>query len=277
MILAEKIIKLRKQKGWSQEDLALQMGVSRQSVSKWESMSSLPDLDKIIKLSNLFGVSTDYLLKDDMEEDPGYEPDVLASTNSPNNDTSNTNTTTTPTKTSVTIKLNPTTIYTGSKTKITATLKDANGKAVASQKITLKVGSKTYTVKTNKKGVATKTVKVTKTGKNKVTATFKATKTSTLTVKAKEKTKITVTKLSYKNKKITIKATIKAGKKALTQNTKLTIKVDGKTLTAKKTSKKGKISLTLKKALKKGSHKVQIISKTTSIYKEAKITKTLKA
>ena len=89
MILAEKIIKLRKQKGWSQEDLALQMGVSRQSVSKWESMSSLPDLDKIIKLSNLFGVSTDYLLKDDMEEDPGYEPDVLASTNSPNNDTSN--------------------------------------------------------------------------------------------------------------------------------------------------------------------------------------------
>ena len=81
MILAEKIIKLRKQKGWSQEDLALQMGVSRQSVSKWESMSSLPDLDKIIKLSNLFGVSTDYLLKDDMEEEPGYEPDVVASNN----------------------------------------------------------------------------------------------------------------------------------------------------------------------------------------------------
>lgn len=81
MILAEKIIKLRKQKGWSQEDLALQMGVSRQSVSKWESMSSLPDLDKIIKLSNLFGVSTDYLLKDDMEEDPGYEPDAPTSSN----------------------------------------------------------------------------------------------------------------------------------------------------------------------------------------------------
>ena len=73
MILAEKIIKLRKQKGWSQEELALQMNVSRQSVSKWESMSSLPDLDKIIKLSDLFGVSTDYLLKDDMEEEPGYE------------------------------------------------------------------------------------------------------------------------------------------------------------------------------------------------------------
>lgn len=77
MILAEKIIKLRKQKGWSQEDLALHMGVSRQSVSKWESMSSLPDLDKIIKLSNLFGVSTDYLLKDDIEEEPGYEAEAL--------------------------------------------------------------------------------------------------------------------------------------------------------------------------------------------------------
>jgi len=78
MILAEKIIKLRKQKGWSQEDLALHMGVSRQSVSKWESMSSLPDLDKIIKLSNLFGVSTDYLLKDDVEEEPGYDATLSA-------------------------------------------------------------------------------------------------------------------------------------------------------------------------------------------------------
>lgn len=89
MILAEKIIKLRKQKGWSQEDLAIHMGVSRQSVSKWESMSSLPDLDKIIKLSNLFGVSTDYLLKDDMEEEPGYEPDVITSTESTNNCSAN--------------------------------------------------------------------------------------------------------------------------------------------------------------------------------------------
>jgi len=84
MILAEKIIRLRKQKGWSQEDLALQMGVSRQSVSKWESMSSLPDLDKIIKLSNLFGVSTDYLLKDDIEEDPGYEAETINNNSSSN-------------------------------------------------------------------------------------------------------------------------------------------------------------------------------------------------
>ncbi len=68
MIFAEKLIKLRKQNGWSQEDLAIHMGVSRQSVSKWESMISIPDLDKIVKLSHLFGVSTDYLLKDEVED-----------------------------------------------------------------------------------------------------------------------------------------------------------------------------------------------------------------
>lgn len=73
MILAEKIIKLRKQQGWSQEDLAMHMGVSRQSVSKWESMASIPDLDKIVKLSELFGVSTDYLLKDEVDDDPAPE------------------------------------------------------------------------------------------------------------------------------------------------------------------------------------------------------------
>lgn len=76
MILAEKIIKLRKQNGWSQEELAVQMNVSRQSVSKWESMSSIPDLDKIIKLSQLFGVTTDYLLKDELDEDVALEPIV---------------------------------------------------------------------------------------------------------------------------------------------------------------------------------------------------------
>ncbi len=69
MILAEKIILLRKQNNWSQEDLAEELGISRQSVSKWESGTSIPDLDKIIKLSALFGVSTDYLLKDEVEED----------------------------------------------------------------------------------------------------------------------------------------------------------------------------------------------------------------
>lgn len=67
MILADKIIDLRKKQGWSQEQLAEQLNVSRQSVSKWESAMSIPDMDKIVKMSNLFGVSTDYLLKDEIE------------------------------------------------------------------------------------------------------------------------------------------------------------------------------------------------------------------
>ena len=46
MILADKVIKLRKQRGWSQEELANQLNVSRQAVSKWESASSIPDIDK---------------------------------------------------------------------------------------------------------------------------------------------------------------------------------------------------------------------------------------
>lgn len=70
MILADKIIFLRKQQGWNQEQLAEQLGVSRQAVSKWESGTSIPDLDKIIKMSNVFGVATDYLLKDEIEELP---------------------------------------------------------------------------------------------------------------------------------------------------------------------------------------------------------------
>ena len=67
MILADKIIDLRKKQGWSQEELAEHLGVSRQSVSKWESGMSVPDLNKIIAMSELFGVSTDYLLKDELE------------------------------------------------------------------------------------------------------------------------------------------------------------------------------------------------------------------
>lgn len=69
MILAEKIMQLRKKNGWSQEDLAEQLNVSRQSVSKWESAQSIPDLNKILAMSRLFDVSTDYLLKDDAEEE----------------------------------------------------------------------------------------------------------------------------------------------------------------------------------------------------------------
>lgn len=68
MILADKIMNERKKNGWSQEELADQLGVSRQSVSKWEGAQSVPDLQKIIQMSQIFGVSTDYLLKDEMEK-----------------------------------------------------------------------------------------------------------------------------------------------------------------------------------------------------------------
>ena len=67
MILADKIIELRKKNGWSQEELAEKLGVSRQSISKWEGAQAIPDLDRIITMSQIFGVSTDVLLKDEME------------------------------------------------------------------------------------------------------------------------------------------------------------------------------------------------------------------
>ncbi len=69
MTLAEKIMSLRKRAGLSQEELAHQLGVTRQAVSKWEATSSIPDVSKIVRMSQLFGVSTDYLLRDDMSDD----------------------------------------------------------------------------------------------------------------------------------------------------------------------------------------------------------------
>lgn len=69
MILADKIVSLRKKAGWSQEELAEQLGVTRQSVSKWEGAQSVPDMDKVVQMSRLFGVTTDYLLKDELEEE----------------------------------------------------------------------------------------------------------------------------------------------------------------------------------------------------------------
>ena len=74
MILAEKIALLRRQNGWSQEELADQLNVSRQAVSKWEGGTAIPDLDKILKLSALFEVSTDYLLKDELEQPDATAP-----------------------------------------------------------------------------------------------------------------------------------------------------------------------------------------------------------
>ena len=69
MIFADKLMDLRKKNGWSQEELAERLGVSRQAVSKWEGAQSVPDLSKVIAMADLFGVSTDYLLKDEIESD----------------------------------------------------------------------------------------------------------------------------------------------------------------------------------------------------------------
>ena len=63
MILADKIIEERKRIGLSQEELAEKLNVSRQSVSKWEGAQSIPDINRIIMLAEIFGVTTDYLLK----------------------------------------------------------------------------------------------------------------------------------------------------------------------------------------------------------------------
>ncbi|MCQ2456432.1 MAG: helix-turn-helix domain-containing protein [Clostridia bacterium] len=78
MILADKIIEERKKLGLSQEELAEKLSVSRQAVSKWESAQSVPDLQKIIAMSELFSVTTDYLLKDDAKHEKS-EPDVADS------------------------------------------------------------------------------------------------------------------------------------------------------------------------------------------------------
>ena len=72
MILADKITALRKKAGWSQEELAEQLGVTRQSVSKWEGALSVPDMDKVVQMSRLFGVTTDFLLKDELSEEEDY-------------------------------------------------------------------------------------------------------------------------------------------------------------------------------------------------------------
>ena len=68
MTFSDKLTALRKKAGWSQEELAERLNVSRQSVSKWESAQSMPDIDKILQLSSLFSVTTDCLLKDTQDD-----------------------------------------------------------------------------------------------------------------------------------------------------------------------------------------------------------------
>ncbi len=69
MRLSDKIVKLRKTNGWSQEELSEKLNVSRQAISRWEGATAQPDAANILQLSKLFGVTTDYLLNDEYESD----------------------------------------------------------------------------------------------------------------------------------------------------------------------------------------------------------------
>lgn len=74
MTFGEKLQKLRRQAGMSQEELAERLSVSRQAVSRWELEGALPDAGKIVSLSRIFSVTTDYLLKDEVEFPEPAEP-----------------------------------------------------------------------------------------------------------------------------------------------------------------------------------------------------------
>ena len=83
MDFSEKIAMLRRQKNWSQEELAEKLMVTRQAVSKWESAQSMPDLDKLVQLSELLGVNTDYLLKNGMDTPEQDDPKQAVRENAP--------------------------------------------------------------------------------------------------------------------------------------------------------------------------------------------------
>ena len=74
MSIGERIYELRRKNGMSQEDLAEKMNVSRQSISKWESSQSVPEVEKIIQLSNIFSVSTDWILKGEISDKQTSQP-----------------------------------------------------------------------------------------------------------------------------------------------------------------------------------------------------------
>ena len=75
-MLSEKLYKLRKNSGLSQEQLAEKLNVSRQAISKWESGTAVPESEKLVTISNYFGVSVDYLLKDEEEKLNGTDNSV---------------------------------------------------------------------------------------------------------------------------------------------------------------------------------------------------------
>ena len=82
MTFGEKLQALRKARGWSQEELATQINVSRQALSKWESSASVPDTENVIALSRLFGVTTDYLLLENGETTAQAAPTAAPSAES---------------------------------------------------------------------------------------------------------------------------------------------------------------------------------------------------
>ena len=75
MTIGEKILNLRKARGWSQEELADRVGITRQAVSRWEAGTAKPDADKIIAICDLFGISADYLLRDAERKSAAEERD----------------------------------------------------------------------------------------------------------------------------------------------------------------------------------------------------------
>ena len=75
MTFGEKIQKLRKEAGLSQEELSYQLGVSRQAISKWERDNGYPETEKIVRMSKLFNVSLDYLLNEEDTKKPESSPD----------------------------------------------------------------------------------------------------------------------------------------------------------------------------------------------------------
>ena len=81
MNMGERITELRKSKGLSQEELAEQLGVSRQSVSKWETGVSTPDTDKALAMSRIFGVTADFLLTGESNNSALSSGDVVYNKN----------------------------------------------------------------------------------------------------------------------------------------------------------------------------------------------------
>ena len=80
-MLSEKLYKLRKNSGLSQEQLAEQLNVSRQAISKWEQGTAVPESEKLITISNYFGVTVDYLLKDDTADTTNTTAEVMEEKN----------------------------------------------------------------------------------------------------------------------------------------------------------------------------------------------------